>query len=123
MSANGFGKLMKSLRQKAGKTMQDFCLENGFDPGNYSRLERGMFLPPQKEELLEKYARAFGLVRGSDEWLEFFDVAAASRGQLPCDLSDNERLLEKLPVLFRTLRGSQVPPEKLDDLIERIRRA
>ncbi|MCX7425932.1 MAG: helix-turn-helix transcriptional regulator [Planctomycetia bacterium] len=123
MSAIVFGRLMKSLRQRTGKTMRDFCLENGFDPGNYSRLERGIFPPPQREDILERYATALGLARGSDEWLEFFDVAAASRGELPRDLSSDERLLEKLPVLFRTLRGSQVPPEKLDDLIEKIRRA
>ena len=59
--------------------MRDFCLRHGFDPGNYSRLERGLFPPPQREELLERYANAVGLVRGSDDWLEFFDTAAASR--------------------------------------------
>ncbi len=123
MPAIAFGKLMKSLRQKTGKTMRDFCLENRFDPGNYSRLERGIFPPPQREDLLEKYATALGLVRGSDGWLEFFDVAAASRGELPHDLCGDERLLEKLPVLFRTLRGSRISPEQLDDLIEKIRRA
>ena len=123
MSAIAFGKLMKSLRRKSGKTMRDFCLENKLDPGNYSRLERGMFPPPQREDLLEKYAIALGLARGSEDWLEFFDVAAACRGELPHDLSNDERLLEKLPVLFRTLRGSQVSPEKLDDLIEKIRKA
>jgi len=122
MSANAFGKLLKSLRQKTGKTMREFCLEHGLDPGNYSRLERGLFTPPQREELLEKYATALGLVRGSDEWLEFFDTAAASRGEIPKDLLSDEELLSKLPVLFRTLRGSPVSPDKLDSLIERIRR-
>jgi transcriptional regulator with XRE-family HTH domain len=48
MSANAFGKLLKTLRQSGGWTMRDFCLKYGFDPGNYSRLERGMFSPPQK---------------------------------------------------------------------------
>ena len=102
--------------------MRDFCLENGIDPGNYSRLERGMFPPPQKEELLERYAVALGLARGSDEWIEFFDTAAACRGQLPRDLCEDE-LLEKLPVLFRTLRGSPVPSGDLDELIKKIRKA
>ncbi len=82
-----------------------------------------MYPPPQNPELLEKYATALGLVRGSDEWLEFFDVAAAERGELPPDLLSDEELVEKLPVLFRTLRGQPVPPEKLDELVERIRRS
>jgi hypothetical protein len=103
--------------------MRDFCIKNKLDPGNYSRLERGVFPPPQKEELLAKYAIALGLARGSDEWLEFFDTAAACRGALPLDLIDDDALLEKLPALFRTLRGNQLSPEMLDELIEKIRRA
>jgi transcriptional regulator with XRE-family HTH domain len=123
MPANTFGNLLKRLRQRTGKTSRDFCLEHGLDPGNYSRLERGRFPPPQREDLLEKYATALGLVRGSEEWIEFFDVAAACKGQLPRDLLEDDELLAKLPVLFRTLRGSPIAPESLDELIEKIRRA
>lgn len=120
---NAFGRLLKKLRLKKEMTLREFCLANGIDPGNYSRLERGLFPPPQKEELLEKYAVALGLKRGSDEWLEFFDLAAASRGEIPKDLLSDEELVDKLPVLFRTLRGSAVEAERLDDLIEKIRRS
>jgi transcriptional regulator with XRE-family HTH domain len=123
MSTQVFGQLLKSLRQRTGKTMRDFCLENKFDPGNYSRLERGMYPPPQREELLEKYAIALGLARGSDEWIEFFDTAAACRGEVPKDLLADKELLQKLPVLFRTLRGSPVAADQLQELIEKIRRA
>lgn len=123
MSTEIFGTLLKTLRQRTGKTMREFCLEHKFDPGNYSRLERGMFPPPQREDLLEKYATALGLNRGSEEWIEFFDTAAACRGELPKDLLSDKELLEKLPVLFRTLRGAPVSASKLDELIEKIRRA
>lgn len=122
MSA-AFGKLLKTLRMKKGLTLREFCLTNGIDPGNYSRLERGLFPPPQKEELLEKYATALGLQRGSDEWLEFFDVAATSRGEIPHDLLSDEEVVGKLPILFRTLRASPIPVDKLDDLVEKIRRS
>jgi transcriptional regulator with XRE-family HTH domain len=122
MSIEMFGKLLKSLRQRTGNTMRDFCLEHKFDPGNYSRLERGRFPPPQREDLLEKYATALGLSRGSEEWIEFFDTAAACRGEIPKDLLADDELLEKLPVLFRTLRGSPVATDHLDELIEKIRR-
>lgn len=123
MAAHAFGRLLKKLRADKGLTLREFCQANGFDPGNYSRLERGLFAPPQREELLERYANAFGLQRGSDAWIEFFDLAAAARGELPKDLLRDEDLLEKLPVLFRTLRGEKVPPEKLDQLVEKVRRA
>jgi len=119
---NAFGSLLRKLRAKRALTLREFCLRNQFDPGNYSRLERGLYPPPQSHEQLEKYARALGLTEGSDEWLEFFDVAAATRGEIPRDLLSDAELVEKLPVLFRTLRGQPVSPEKLDQLAELIRR-
>jgi transcriptional regulator with XRE-family HTH domain len=123
MATNAFGKLLKEYRQRTGLTLREFCLKHGIDAGNFSRLERGRFSPPQKEALLEKYAVALGLTRGSEEWIEFFDSAAAARGEIPKDLLDDEQLVAKLPLLFRTLRGNQVPPDKLEALIERIRKA
>ena len=123
MAATAFGKRLKELRARQRVTLREFCLQHGFDPGNYSRLERGLFPPPQREDLLERYALALGLKRGSEEWIELFDLAAISRGEIPADLLSDEQLLEKLPVLFRTLKGAQISQEKLDDLVERIRRA
>jgi transcriptional regulator with XRE-family HTH domain len=118
-----FGEMLKRLRTEKRITLREFCLTNRFDPGNYSRIERGHFPPPQKPEIIEKYAIALGVQRGSDAWLELFDLAAASRGQLPKDLMDDKELLRKLPVLFRTLRGSAVADDTLDDLVEKIREA
>lgn len=122
MAINAFGKFLKSLRLKSDLSLREFCLKHGIDPGNYSRLERGLFPPPQRDELLEKYAVALGLARGSDDWLQLFDLAAASKGQLPKDLLSDEELLEKLPALFRTLRGRAVDSDKLDEFIDDVRR-
>jgi transcriptional regulator with XRE-family HTH domain len=117
-----FGEYIKKLRLAQGVTLRDFCLKHGFDPGNYSRLERGRFPAPHKQDSLEKYAVAFGLKRGSDEWMEFFDTAAASRGEIPEDLLDAPAVLGRLPMLFRTLRCTPIDDEKLDKLIEELRR-
>ena len=122
MHANAFGNMLKKLRAQRGITLREFCQQSGFDPGNYSRLERGVFPPPQREDLLDRYAVALGLKRGSEEWLEFFDLAAAARGQLPKDLLSDEEVLGKLPVLFRTLRGSPIRAEDLDKLVDLVRR-
>ena len=118
-----FGALLKRHRLARGQTLREFCLEHGIDPGNYSRLERGLFPPPQSHELMEKYARALGLEPGSDDWLELFDVAAAERGQIPADLMSDTDVVEKLPVLFRTMRAKQVSSDNLDDLVDKIRRS
>ena len=88
--SNPFGEMLKRLRTEKRVTLRDYCLSNGIDPGNYSRIERGLFPPPQKTELIERYATALGVARGSDEWLELFDLAAASRGEIPQDLMDND---------------------------------
>jgi len=117
-----FGALLKRLRLAKGVTLREFCLKNGFDPGNYSRLERGLFPPPQSSDAIEKYALALGLKRGADDWIEIFDVAAAERGVIPPDLLSDEEVVQKLPVLFRTLRATRVNPDQLDDLIKRVRR-
>jgi hypothetical protein len=71
---------------------------------------------------MREYAKALALKEGTEEWIEFFDRAAASRGQLPADLQADEKLLGRLPVLFRTLRGRKVTPENLDQLAQLIRR-
>lgn len=102
--------------------MRQFCEVHGYDAGNISRLERGVFAPPESPEKLREYAKALGLKEGGEKWLEFFDRAAASRGQIPADLKADEALVNRLPVLFRTLRGRKVTPEKLNQLVELIRR-
>ncbi|HUT10196.1 MAG TPA: hypothetical protein VMY42_06845 [Thermoguttaceae bacterium] len=118
-----FAAMLKRIRIRRGMTLREFCLRNKLDPGNYSRVERGIYRPPQSKELLEKYAIALALERGSDEWLELFDLAAAERGEIPADLMTDQEVIDKLPVLFRTMRGQQVSPERLDELIEKIRRS
>ena len=122
MSRTAFGALLKRLRTERGVTLREFCKCHGFDPGNYSRLERGVFHPPQDRGKLEQYAGALGLSPGEEDWLEFFDTAAASRGEIPQDLLSDEEIVQKLPILFRTLRAKPVSPDKLDDLVDRIRK-
>lgn len=117
-----FGSFFKEIRTRKGWSLRPFCEANGYDPGNISRLERGVFPPPESPQKLREYAKALALKEGSEEWIEFFDRAAAARGQLPADLQSDEKLVSHLPVLFRTLRGKKVTPEKLDQLAELIRR-
>ena len=117
-----FAALLKKLRTQKGLTLREFCVNNGLDPGNYSRLERGHF-PPPKNETLRKYAKALGLEEGADDWIELFDLAAAERGEIPADIMSDEQVVEKLPVLFRTLRAIPLTSEQMDKLVEKARRS
>jgi transcriptional regulator with XRE-family HTH domain len=124
--AIGFGEFFKKKRRDLGLTLREFCRINGFDPGNISKIERGLFAPPQSREKRLDYAKALGIKEGTDDWLEFCDLAATSIGKIPSDFVSNHELMNALPVLFRSIRGKGEDPEaeedKLRKLVESIRK-
>ena len=115
-----FGEFFKAKRQALGLTLREFCLKDKFDPGNLSRMERGLLAPPQDREVLEKYAKALELKSGGDDWYTFFDLAAAAKGRLPDELLEDEEIVAKLPLVFKTLRGKQLTERKLGELVKKI---
>lgn len=118
-----FGEFFREMRARAGLSLREFCLGHGFDPGNVSKLERGLLPPPESRGKLEEYAKALRIKKGSEDWYTFFDLAATERGRIPQDILSEKEIVSKLPVLFRTLRGQRVDEDALDELVERIRRA
>ncbi len=116
-----FGEFFKARRIAIKKTLRQFCVENGLDPGNISKLERGLLPPPQSREKLEEYAKFLKINKGSDEWYTFFDLAAVETGRNPEDIMNKENIEDKLPILFRTLRGQKVSDDKLEELIKMLR--
>lgn len=118
-----FGGYFKELRQREGLTLRNFCTKYGLDPGNLSKMERGLMSPPKSREVLEKYAEYLGLKKGDDEYYKFFDLIAICYGNVPSYVMDDPALVSKLPLVFRTLRGQEVPDEQLKDLAELIRRS
>ena len=120
MAYKTFGEALKGHRLRLGLSLRRFCQENGLDPGNVSKVERGI-LPPPKGEALDHYARGLQLAEGAEQWQEFHDLAAAARGEFPEDLRD-EDILRQLPALFRTMRGDPPSDEQLAHLIKLLRR-
>lgn len=118
-----FGGYFKELRMKTGKTLRQFCLDHQLDPGNISRIERGKAMPPQDDNKLVEWAGLLGLRKGSPEWTEFFELAAIDAGRIPQEILSNKELVAKLPLVFRTLKGEKLSPEKLRALIETIRKS
>jgi transcriptional regulator with XRE-family HTH domain len=123
MSSTLFGEFFKKKRIELRKTLRQFCIENNLDPGNISKLERGILPPPTSQEKLEHYARCLKIKKGSDEWYEFFDLAHASAGRIPEEIVSDENLLSKLPLVFRTLRGQKLTREQLNELAKRLKEA
>lgn len=117
-----FGEYFKQKRIEKGFTLREFCRRFDLDPGNISKLERGMLPPPESEEKMGEYASALGLKNGTDEWHQFFDLAAASKGVIPRELMEDDEVVKSLPIIFRTFRSKRISKMTVVDLIERLRK-
>ena len=118
MQQKSFGSFFKELRMKNGQTLRKFCQTQDFDPGNVSKIERGRVSPPVDQQILDRYAKALNLQNGSDGWNEFVILAGIESKRIPEPIVENEEFYKRLPLLFRTITGEKLSPEKLDLLIE-----
>lgn len=110
-----FGEFFKEKRLALGKTLREFCQENGLDPGNISKIERGKMSPPTDK--LEEYALYLNVK--DSEFETFKDLAFANAGKIPDDLRDGE-ITARLPIFFRALRNKEFSEEKLRELARKI---
>ena len=116
-----FGDFFKAKRTELGLTLREFCEKHGFDPGNISKLERGLLAAPQTDDKLKEYAKALGIKISSEDYIELTDLASVSNRTFKPKKITNEEILKKLPVLFRTIDNKELTEEKLDRIIEMIK--
>jgi transcriptional regulator with XRE-family HTH domain len=116
-----FGEFIKQIRERQRVGLREFCLESGFDPSNWSKIEREVLPPPRDEDTLRSWAKQLGIKLGSDDWLKFFDYAAVDSGRIPDYVLKDEKLVAQLPVFFRTISGQKPSREDLEKLVELIR--
>ena len=117
-----FEELFSAKRKALGKTLREFCRENGFDAGNISKIERGIMTPPQSKEKRLQYASALGIKEGSDDWLEFCDLATISAGKIPAGIVSDKELMAEVPVLFRSIRKEGVEKAKIQELLKALKK-
>lgn len=120
--SRNFGNFFKQRRRELGFTLREFCRINGFDPGNISKLERGLLPPPSAKEKRLQFASALRIREGTDDWLTFCDLATTSAGKIPQDIVSDEEVMNALPVLFRTIRRRSLDKKDLKKLIDSVRR-
>jgi transcriptional regulator with XRE-family HTH domain len=113
-----FGGFIKQIRERQRLGLREFCLANGHDPSNWSKIEREVLAPPRDEEILGTWARQLGLKQGSDDWLKFFDYAAVDCGRIPDYILKDEKLVAQLPVVFRTISGQKSSGGDFEKLVE-----
>lgn len=115
-----FHEYFKKKRMTIG-TVREFARLSGLDVAYVSRLENGVILPPKDKEKLARLAVALKITEGSSEWLEFMDLAAIAKNELPEDLRDDEKVVAVLPAFYRTLRQQEFDVGELEELLRRIR--
>lgn len=117
-----FGEFFKMKRSERKLTLRKFCEMYSFDPGNISKLERGILAPPQSEEKLMEYANALGITKGSADYIQLFDLSSAENKNFTVKHITNDEVLKKLPILFRTLDRKGLTSDKLDKIIDYVRK-
>lgn len=110
-----FGEYIKMLRIEKRITLREFCRSTNIDPSNWSKIERGLMPPPKSKEVLESIRITFGLKSNSEEYTTLKELAVI--GHVPVDLLD-QKVVDRLPVFFRTLRGEKPTREELENLIK-----
>lgn len=122
VSAQNFGNFFREKRVASGLTLRNFCERYGYDPGNISRLERNILSPSVDDEKLAGYASALKIQRDSEEWVFFHDLAHAAKGKIPSDIKKDEDVVGILPAFFRTMRNKKIDKEKLEKLIQLLKK-
>ncbi len=118
-----FGKILKELRIKKGLSLREVFKETGYDPSNWSKIERGIISPPADEKALVKWAKILGLAQKKKELREFIDEAQVAQGIIPQDILSQPNAVKYLPAFFRTLRNEKPNKEEIDRLIDLIRKS
>ena len=115
-----FGEFIKKRRLDQGISLREFCRLIDIDPSNWSKIERGVISPPQDEMRLKQIAKILKIQNGTSLWHEMKDMAKVDAGTIPDDIRSDSRILNSLPIFFRTLRNDK--PEDLNRLIDFIRK-
>ncbi len=114
-----FGEHIKAKRLDMGLSLRAFCLQHHEDPSNWSKLERGILMPPESYERILQIGLQLGYKEDGQEMRDLFDLADMDRGSIPQDIQNDAEAMKKLPLVFRTLRGEPTEAElmRLADIV------
>ena len=98
-TVSDFGRFVKETRERNGLSLREFCRLANLDPGNWSKVERGIFPPPRNRQCVSDIASVLFLEQGSDDWNRLFELAAV--GHIPAGLLAEPSVGERISVFFR----------------------
>jgi transcriptional regulator with XRE-family HTH domain len=115
-----FTEYLKELRARQRKSLRQFCADNGYDPSNWSKVERGASPPPRSKETLGRWAKDLGVEAGTEDWDLFMYRAYVARGEIPASILENDLFERKLPYLFLSMANAHISEEGLDEVARQI---
>lgn len=116
-----FGSLLVKLRTENNLSIREVCKLVGYDPSNWSKIERGLISPPSEEKTLKLWARILKIEK--EKIQNFIDDAQIAQGIIPDDILNKAEMLELMPAFFRTVRNKKPTKEDLDALVNLIKGA
>jgi transcriptional regulator with XRE-family HTH domain len=111
-----FGNYIATLRISRGITLREFCRRTGFDPSNWSKIERSVSSINKSKATIESILAAIGIEKGTEEYNTALNIGLLE--SIPDDFSEEKNVLMELPVLFRTVRGEVPSEEDLQKLVD-----
>lgn len=112
-----FGEFVKAKRLALNLSLREFCKRIDEDPSNWSKIERGLFLPPKSEVVLTNLAKALKIEKGSEDWEKLNDLSNVTAGTIPDYIMQDRDIVEALPAFFRTVGNTKPNKEQLQKLI------
>lgn len=114
-----FGVFIKKKRLERKMGLRVFAGKIKEDPGNWCRVEKGIFSPPSDIKILNKVCEVLNV--SGNEKDKMFDLAAkGSKEKIPADIRQQFKVNDIVPVLFRTIEKKKLSKEKLAKLVKRI---
>lgn len=109
-----FHTFVKGKRLEREITLREFCREIEADPSNWSKIERGIADPPKTKFILNNIIATLNL-----DWYEaqtLIDLAMIE--SIPTELRPKENIFQKLPLIFKLIRGDKPTEQELRKLIK-----
>jgi len=114
-----FGSLLGRLRAENNLSIREVCKLVGYDPSNWSKIERGLISPPSEEKTLKLWAKVLK-IKG-EEIQKFMDDASIAQGMIPSDILNKTEMLELMPAFFQVVRNKKPEKAEIDRLVRLIK--
>ena len=88
--------MVRTRRKAKGLSLREAAQRMGLDPGNLSKVERGLWKPPMSAKIVLRVQH--GLELGGEDGKLLHLLAAIENGRLPQWVKDDEQLLRDVAI-------------------------